>query len=180
MRKIQTYFRLFKSKGENNMIQLHITKESDLYNPYDPSQTRIDDKVYNYLKSFCTELEAPKHLNDTLQIITDSPIDEDKFRVALQDAVKRDRDEFDRQVAENNRRVMWEYIVGIALSAIGVSLSLWKDQILLALISFLGTRAIGNAVTIQTTVNHDIKRLKNLLDPFCDFKLEVIQTGEQV
>ena len=93
MRKIQTYFRLFKSKGENNMIQLHITKESDLYNPYDPSQTRIDDKVYNYLKSFCTELEAPKHLNDTLQIITDSPIDEDKFRVALQDAVKRDRDE---------------------------------------------------------------------------------------
>ena len=72
------------------MIQLHITKESDLYNPYDPSQTRIDGKVYNYLKSFCTELEAPKHLNDTLQIITDSPIDEDKFRVALQDAVKRD------------------------------------------------------------------------------------------
>ena len=160
------------------MIQLRITKEPDLYNPYDPSQTRINDRVYHYLKSFCTELEAPKHLHDTLQIITDSPIDENRFRTALQVAVKRDRDEFDRQIAQNNRRVLWEYIVGLLLSALGVALSLWTDQVLMALISFLGTMAISNAVTIQTTVNHDIGRLKKLLDPFCDFELEVIQTGE--
>lgn len=160
------------------MIQLRIKKESDLYNPYDPTKSKIDDKVYHYLKSFCTELEYKKHLHDTLQIITDDPIDEDRFRTTLKNAVQKDRDEFDRQIAENNRRVIWQYIVGILLSAAGVSLALVLDQVLLAIISFLGAMAISNAVTIQTTVNHDIKRLRKLLDPFSDFRLEVIQTGE--
>ena len=32
------------------MIQLLIEKESDLYNPYDPAQTRINEGVYHYLK----------------------------------------------------------------------------------------------------------------------------------
>lgn len=32
------------------MIQLLIENESDLYNPYDPSQTRINEGVYHYLK----------------------------------------------------------------------------------------------------------------------------------
>ena len=63
--------------AEGNMIQLRIQKESDLYNPYDPAQTRINDKVYHYLKSFCTELEYENHLHDTLQIITDEPINEE-------------------------------------------------------------------------------------------------------
>ena len=160
-------------------MQLRVKNESDLYNPYDPTQTKINDKVYHYLKSFCTELEFKNHLHDTLRIITSGPIDEDRFGTALRDAVRKDRDEFDRQIAENNRRVIWEYLVGIVLSAGGVALSLWRDQVLLALISFLGTTAIGNAVTIQTTVNHDIKRLKRLLDPFSDFKLEVIRVSEE-
>ena len=38
--------------------------------------------------------------------------------------------------------------------------------------------AISDAVTIQTKVNHDIKRLRNLLEPFSDFKLEVVQKSE--
>ena len=30
------------------MMQLMIRQESDLYNPYDPTQTRINDGVYQY------------------------------------------------------------------------------------------------------------------------------------
>ena len=156
------------------MIQLRIEKESDLYNPYDPSQTRINDGVYRYLKSFCAELVSRKHVHDTLRIISDSPIDEDRFRKALQDAVKRDRDEFDRQIAKNNRRFLWELIVGIGLSALGVALSVILDQVLLAIISFFGSMAIRDAVTIQTTINHDIKDLKKLLEPFSGLSLEVV------
>ena len=156
------------------MIQLRIEKESDLYNPYDPSQTRINDGVYRYLKSFCAELVSRKHVHDTLRIISDSPIDEDRFRKALQDAVKRDRDEFDRQIAKNNRRFLWELIVGIGLSALGVALSVILDQVLLAIISFFGSMAIRDAVTIQTTINHDIQDLKKLLEPFSGLSLEVV------
>ena len=153
-------------------------KCDDLYNPYDPTQTRINDRVYQYLRSYCTELHYRDHLHDTLRICTDGPVDADRFRTALLDAVQEDRSEFDRMLAENKRRVIWEYIVGILLSLLGVGLSIVLDQVLLAIISFLGSMAISDAVTIQTKVNHDIKRLRNLLEPFSDFKLEVVQKSE--
>ena len=92
--------------------------------------------------------------------------------------MQEDRSEFDRMLAENRRRVIWEYIVGILLSLLGVGLSIILDQVLLAIISFLGSMAISDAVTIQTKVNHDIKRLRRLLEPFSDFKLEVVQKSE--
>jgi hypothetical protein len=155
-----------------------IREASDCYNPYDPTQTRIKDGVYQYLRSYCTELHYRDHLHDTLRICTDGPVDADRFRTALLDAVQEDRSEFDRMLAENKRRVIWEYIVGILLSLLGVGLSIVLDQVLLAIISFLGSMAISDAVTIQTKVNHDIKRLRNLLEPFSDFKLEVVQKSE--
>ena len=160
------------------MMQLMIREESDLYSPYDPTQTRINDGVYQYLRSYCTELHYRDHLHDTLRICTDGPVDADRFRTALLDAVQEDRSEFDRMLAENKRRVIWEYVVGILLSLLGVGLSIVLDQVLLAIISFLGSMAISDAVTIQTKVNHDIKRLRNLLEPFSDFKLEVVQKSE--
>ena len=159
------------------MIQLHIHKESDLYNPFDPSQTRISENVYHYLKSFCTDTEYEKHFHDTLQLITDSPVDGDRFKAAIQGAVKKDLDEFDAQLAVNNRRAIWEYIVGVLLSAAGVAFSLLTDQVLLAIISFFGTMTLSDGVAIHTKINPDIKRLKKRLEPLCDFNLEVVETG---
>lgn len=161
------------------MIQLRINNESDLYNPYDPSRTKIRDEVYHYLKSFCSESEYQKHMHDTLRVITDEPIDEENFRRSLRAAIRGDLNEFDRQIATNKRRVIWEYIVGIGLSVLGVGLSLILDQILLAIIAFVGTTAIRNAVTIQTTVNHDIRQLKKRLETFTDLKIEVVHAGEE-
>ncbi len=160
------------------MIQLRINNESDLYNPFDPSKTRINDGVYNYLKTFCTESESKRHLHNTLQIITDSPIDADKAKNAIQNAVIRDQNEFERQFTENKKRAVWLYIIGIALSAAGVALALLLDQVALELISFFGSMAIRDAVNIHLKLNPDIRRLKMLLEPFRDFTLEVVPAGE--
>ena len=121
------------------MIQLRVKNENDLYNPYDPSQTRINDDIYQYLKSYCSPLEASKHTSDALQIITDSKIDSEKFERVLHNAVNRDLEEFDRQIARNNKRVIWELIVGVLLSALGVMLAIVLDKVLLAIISFFGS-----------------------------------------
>jgi len=160
------------------MIQLRIKNESDLYNPYDPSMTRINDGVYNYMKSFCKDPEFQQNPHNILQIITDGPVDQEKFLKILQNAVKKDRDEFDRQIARNNRRVTWEFITGIVLSVIGVLLSVYLDQVLLAIISLIGTMAIRDGITILATINEDIRRLKKLLDPFSGLTLEVIRNVE--
>jgi hypothetical protein len=160
------------------MIQLLIEKESDLYNPYDPSQTRINEGVYHYLKTYCSPLEASKHDHDILQIVTDNQIDCDKFQSVLHDAVERDMAEFDRQIARNNRRVLWEGIIGVLFCALGIMLAAYLDELLLTIISLFGTIAIKDAITINTTINHDIKNLKKLLKPISDIRLEVVKSKE--
>ena len=160
------------------MIQLRIKNESDLYNPFDPAQATINDGVYHYLKTFCTESEYKRHLHDTLQIISDSPLDAERAKAVIQNAVKKDQDEFDRQFAENRKRAVWLYLIGIILSAAGIVLALLLDQILLELVSFFGSMAIRDAVNIQLKLNPDIRRLKMLLEPFRDFTLEVVPSGE--
>ena len=157
------------------MIQLLIKNESDLYNPYDPSRTRINEGVYHYLKSYCSPLESSKHVHDTLQIITESPIDSERFQGVLQDAVKKDIAEFDRQIARNSRRAVWEGVLGLLFCALGIMLSVYLDEVLLTVISLLGTMGIMDAITINTTVNHDLKNLKKLLEPMSDIRLEVVQ-----
>ena len=161
------------------MIQLLIEKESDLYNPYDPSRISINEGVYHYLKTYCSPLEASKHVQDTLQIVTDSPIDADRFQRVLHDAVERDIAEFDRQIARNNRRVVWECIIGVIFCALGIMLTVYLDALLLTIISLFGTMAIKDAITITTTINHDIKNLKKLLNPIRDIKLEVVQRNKE-
>lgn len=163
-------------KGSNTtMIQLQIEKESDLYNPYDPSQTMINEWVYRYLKSFCTPLEVSKHTHDTLQIITDSPIDVERFQNVLHDAVNRDIAEFDRQITRNDKRFIWELIFGITFTVLSIGLGIYLDKMLLTMISLLGTMGIRDAIKIKTTVNHDIIFLKKLLDPISNIKIEVVR-----
>jgi len=157
------------------MIKLLIKNESDLYNPYDPSQMKINEGVYRYLKSYCSALEAPEHINDTLQIITENPIDMDRFQRVLQDAVKKDIAEFDRQIARNNKRVLWEIIIGVIFTALGIMLTVYLDKLLLTVISLFGSMAIRDAITIETTINHDIKCLKNQMDPIKNIKMEIVQ-----
>ena len=161
------------------MIQLQIENESDLYNPYDPSRMRINEGVYHYLKSYCSELESSKHVHDTLRIITDSPIDADRFQRVLHDAVDRDIAEFDRQIARNNRRAIWEGVIGFLLCALGIMLASFRDELFLTIISLFGTMGVKDSVTIETTFNHDIKSLKKLLDPIRDIRLEVVRDGSE-
>ena len=114
------------------MVQLKIQNESELYNHFDPSKTRVSEEVYRYLKSYCTELQPESHSLDVIRIITDEPIDEDRFKRTVQNAVRRDLNEFDSQIARNKKMAFWEYVMGTLLSIAGVALSLVLDQILLA------------------------------------------------
>ena len=160
------------------MIQLRIRNTSELYNPYDPSQTRISEGIYCYLKTLCAERKAKNHGRETLRVIADSPIDGNRFKTAVQDAARKERDELDRKLTEENRKAACGYIAGILLSVGGVVLSLALDQVLLAIISFLGTSAITYAVKIQTEETPDIKKQKKLLEPLCDFDLELMSADE--
>ena len=160
------------------MIQIRIQDESELYNRFDPSQERISEDVYRYLKSYCTGLRSQEHSMDVIRIISDKAIDADHFRTCVRNAARRDCEEFDCQISRNKRLAFWEYTMGILLSIAGVALSVALDHVLLALISFLGSMALSEAITISVKINPDIKRLRKLLDPLFTFELEVVNTEE--
>ena len=160
------------------MIQIRIQEESELYNRFDPAQARISEDVYHYLKSYCTGLRSQEHSMDIIRIISDEAIDTDHFRTCVRNAARRDCEEFDCQISKNKRLAFWEYTMGILLSIAGVALSVALDQVLLALISFLGTMALREAITISVKINPDIRRLRKLLDPLFTFELEVVNTEE--
>lgn len=155
------------------MIQIKINEESELYNCFDPARRRINDGLYKYLKSFCTDVAAKKHTFDRLEIICDAPVDVQWFKEVLRDAVRDDQEAFNLQISENNRRAAFEYVAGIGLSVAGFVLSYIHDQILLAMISFFGSMFLRDAVTISTELNPDIRHLKSRLDPLLSCEIEV-------
>jgi hypothetical protein len=68
------------------MIRLRLENESAFYNSLDPTGVRIDNNVYDYLKSFCYEIEERPQLFDTIQILCSGPFDTEKAKLALIDA----------------------------------------------------------------------------------------------
>ncbi len=159
------------------MIQIRINSESQLYNSFDPSRTRISGDVYDYLKTFCTDINWKTHLHDKLQVIADGPVDAERLRQALSAAVRRDQGEFDHQIRLAHKRAVGGYVIGIGLSILGVTLSVLLDQVLLAIISFLGTTVLREAFMLHARVIPDIKRLKRRLSPFADMEVEVVRAG---
>ena len=121
------------------MMQLQLKKESDLYSPYDPSGRMIHTQVYDYLKTFCTEAESKKHIHDTLQIVSEEPIDAVRAKQAIRDAVQRDIAQFDAQIERNRKMALRDLITGVLLTILGITLYVILNQFLLAIISFLGT-----------------------------------------
>ena len=160
------------------MIRLRIHEESDLYNSFDPEQIKISESVYSYLKSCCNESEMKQNIHNTLLIVSDGPIDAERFQGILNETVRKDQAEFDRQIALCHKRAVSGYVLGFIFRDLGVSLSIVLDQVLLAIISFLGTSAISEAVIINTRTIPDIRKRKKLLNPFLEMKVEVIQQPE--
>lgn len=158
------------------MIQLCVRRESELYNPFDPTHTRLNDDVYAYLKKFFTEAEQEKKVRDTLQIHSDGQIDMDKLKQSIHNAVEDEKYAYDSQIRKNHKRALQGYIVGGLLSVLGFALSIYFNQIILEIISFIGSISVREAVMIQTKINPDIRSLKKRLDPICELKL--VKAGE--
>ena len=139
------------------MIRLRVEKESDFYNSLDPSNMRISEDVYAYLKTFCIEIEAQPELHDTIQILCSEPFDAERAKQSLVDAVDREQKRIDYQIMTNRRRMRVAYLIGAALSVLGFWLAKLLDIVVLQMI------------------NPDLERLKRYTEPFRRMKLEVIR-----
>ena len=160
------------------MIQMQLKDEAQFYHRLDPSQTRLSDEVYYYLKSYSPQMGIEKFRHNKLQIICDGPFDVERAKRAIREAVNRDQQEFDIQIEDNRKKMRQDYIMGILLSIAGCLLTVFLNQMILSIISFVGTMAVRDAVTIHTKLNPDIIRLKKSLNYYCEMELEVIRPSD--
>lgn len=157
------------------MIKLRLEKESAFYNSFDPSGVRIDHDVYDYLKSFCTEMEEQPELYDTIQIFCSGPFDTEKAKRTLVDAIDREQKDLDQKIRKNRRWMHDAYLMAAVLSILGFVLSKLLNVVFLQMITFLGTMAAKDALKIQTKYNPDLEQLKRYVEPFRNIKLEVVR-----
>ena len=98
------------------------------HNSLDPTRVRIDNNVYDYLKSFCYEIEERPQLFDTIQILCSGSFDTEKAKLALVDAVDREQKKLDQKIRKNRKRMRDAYLTGVILSILGLySLNCWMQ-----------------------------------------------------
>ena len=145
-------------------IQVHLKSEDELFNRFDPSRTRMSGDVYGYIKNCFEEIPLPERGSATIQIEGETPIDTSKVTTLLHAAVGRDLAAMDLKL-KVNRLKMWRlYIIGIALIVVGIVLALSLNQLLLEVISIVGSMAVKDAAIIQIQHDPDIRVNKRLLE----------------
>lgn len=154
------------------MSVIHIRREEELYNRFDPAQSRLSSDAYAYLKSLFAEMPQAERKSDVLTIECEGPIDREKAANAIRSAISRDIAEYDRQLSINKIKMLRLYVIGVALIVIGIVLALVLNQVLLEIISIVGSMAIKDASTIQIQNNPEIRLKKRLLERARDLKIE--------
>jgi len=155
------------------MYQIRIPNEAALYNPLDPLQTTLSSQVYNYIQILNSETPEEERNGATLQIICDESVDKDRIEAAIAKAVATDLNKIDDELHSKNRLMIWMYIIGILLSLLGIVLSIIADELLLSIISFFGSLAVREAVSITIHDRPRIKKHRKLLEPLGGLKVEI-------
>ena len=154
------------------MILLKIRNEHDLYNRFDPAQTRLSEDVYGYIKTCYEEIPLAERKDVVLRIQTDESVNEKTVKTLLNGAVDRELASMDKKLRENRVKMTRLYIIGIVLILIGFALALSLDQLILEVISIVGSMAVKDAATIQIENNPEIKLRKRLLEQLKNVKVE--------
>ena len=156
------------------MSVIRIRDEAELYNRFDPTQTRLSNDAYSYLKSLLQEMDAGERKNDIIQIQCDGEIDLDRAKKAIYAAVMRDIDDYNQQLGVNKLKMIRLYVIGIALIVIGFALALVLDQLILEVISIVGSMAVKDAATIQIQHNPELRIKRRMLESLLDVKVETV------
>lgn len=156
------------------MSVIRIRSEEELYNRFDPAQTRLSSDAYSYLKSLYSEMSVEERRDDILKIECPGPVDIQKAENAIHASIGRDIAEYDRQLKINKVKMVRLYVIGIALIVVGFVLAVTLDKLILEVISIVGSMAVKDASTIQIQNNPEIRLKKKLLEKVMNLRVELV------
>jgi hypothetical protein len=151
-------------------IKLRIHDENELYNRFDEDRQVLSDDVISYITDRFDERKLGSRIR--IKIISDEPLDEENVKSAFMRSADALKSLNRKQRLLNNGKMIRLLIIGVALLAIGIVLTISLDQLPLALISAVGTFAVWEAASICLVKNPENTAARQRIEKLRDAEME--------
>ncbi len=151
-------------------IKLRIHDENELYSRFDEDRQVLSDDVISYISDRFDERKLGSRIR--VKIISDEPLDEENVKSAFMRSADALKSLNKKQRLLNNGKMIRLLIIGVALLAIGIVLTISLDQLPLALISAVGTFAVWEAASICLVKNPENTAARQRIEKLRDSEIE--------
>ncbi|MBQ1334225.1 MAG: hypothetical protein IIY34_02630 [Clostridia bacterium] len=151
-------------------IKLRIHDENELYSRFDEDRQVLSDDVISYISDRFDERKLGSRIR--IKIISDEPLDEENVKSAFMRSADALKSLNKKQRLLNTWKMIRLLIIGVALLAIGILLTISLDQLPLALISAVGTFAVWEAASICLVKNPENTAARQRIEKLRDAEME--------
>ncbi len=130
------------------IIKMKIHEESDLYSPLDPDRNILSEDIVSYLTRVFLSQHRKRHDNYTIEIISDTPLDEEHARAMIRRGFDQERDDIKYAVKRLTMKEVYLAIIGVVILSLWLYLSATMENVRVEILSIMGWVAIWEAFSI--------------------------------
>ena len=132
----------------SQIIKMKIHDESELYSPLDPDKNMLSEDIVSYLTRVFLRQHRKYHENYTIEIISDTPLDEDHAKETILRGFDQERDDIRRAVKQLTLKEIYLAIIGVVILSVWMYLSATADSVNVEILSIMGWVAVWEAFSI--------------------------------
>ena len=142
-------------------IRLKVENEDELYNSFDPLEDRISEDVKLYIADRISRKSIGQDIE--LHIISEEPIDEDRFHNALQGWISEEKAGIIADRRKNTIQQLWLLSIGVVFIAISAMLESQVSVIWFTVLSTIGAFSVWEAANIWIVENPKLRLRKRMI-----------------
>ena len=129
-------------------IKLKIHEEADMFTPYDPDQTMLEEEISDYLIRCYGNVHRKSKEEFVIHIYSDTPVNEERVKKVIRDHCEQEKANSKHEIKMETYREITLAIVGVVLLSIWFVLSASIESVWMEIISIMGWVAVWEATSI--------------------------------
>lgn len=142
-------------------IKVRIHDEDDLYDPLDPDKLYLSQDVISYIEQRYSEKRDYGKVN--IHIISDKPVHTDRVKEAFHVYIENEKNALNKEQHLASTRQIRLFVIGIIFISIWLIISANIENILVEVLSIIGSFAIWEAADIWIVGKPEIRVKKRIL-----------------
>ena len=163
------------SYAGNTDIKLVVHDEQDLYNSFSP-EDEFNESVKSYIKSKIIDKNSIRGI--TLTVVSQNPIDEERFRTAVSNWIKYEKAEFKHNEKNTLLTLLGALIFGSIMLIMCIYLEKMIDVIQYSLMPVMGSLALGKAAGILVMDLPVIKAQNFIFNEMSQYNVITFEYGQ--